>query len=473
MLLPKKIRVLLILFLFVDLAISFNQYYNTPIDGDLTSVVLPSGKYKPVLHDPFGIEAITTNLSHSESNRFFSISTAHTFFRTFPFVAQKWMSPISSIYFSSAIFKLLTHILIILLLSAYIFGGFNFREDRFIISSALFTIFFQVGGYSSTMGIVDSAITYTISYSFPLALLLILFYPLVLKYIHGKELKFKLPILILFSSLAIVIPFFGNQIPFIVFTILLLNLISRINSKKLGNGLLDFVNNNLYKFILGAFVLFCFYSFFLSLYNSERNIQDISLLDRYLHIPMGLKNILFGKPGLWILSLLIAINTFHLKLSGSEKSKSFIRMLKLSAAFILIDVLLQPMDGYYEFRQNIIRRDNFLPCIIIMMFLFVQSCVFIFEIIPGNSKSRKVLSVYAFGIILLFSAADLPSLRKDNCERASLEMLSISNEKIVRLSDQCTIASWYIISDAKESQVNATVFQFWKITGTEKLYYQN
>ncbi|MBP6532584.1 MAG: hypothetical protein KA285_04835, partial [Bacteroidia bacterium] len=100
MLLPKKLRVIIILFLLVDLAISFNQYYNTPIDGDLTSIVLPAEKYRSVLNDPIGVSAISSNTKHGDTNRFFSIATTFAYFKTIPFVSQLVMSPISSIYFS-------------------------------------------------------------------------------------------------------------------------------------------------------------------------------------------------------------------------------------------------------------------------------------------------------------------------------------------------------------------------------------
>lgn len=71
MLLPKKLRVIIILFLLIDLAISFNQYYNTPIDGDLTSIVWPAEKYRSVLNDPIGVSAISSNTKHGDTNRFF------------------------------------------------------------------------------------------------------------------------------------------------------------------------------------------------------------------------------------------------------------------------------------------------------------------------------------------------------------------------------------------------------------------
>ena len=473
MFLPKKTRVLLILFIFIDLAISFNQYYNTPTDGDLTYIVLPADKYRPVLSDPFGIYAISNNSKHSEANRFFSITTTRAYFKTIPFVAQTMMSPISSIYFSAAVFKLLTQLLIILLLSAIISGGLNLKDDTFILSSLLLSIFFQVGGYGSTMGIIDGAITYTISYTLPVALFLLLLYPLAIKHFHNQDAPLNQFFAVLLSLIAFVIPFFGNQIPILVISILLLSIFIKFFYLKQKVNILNIISDKKLKAGLLLALIVCLYSFFLSFYNSDRNLLDVSIVERYKKIPIGMFNIVFGKPGLWILILLIFVNTILLKKSGNEKSASFSLTLKWASVFILIYVLLLPFDGYYEFKPNIIRRDNFLPCILILIFLFVQSSVYLVKQNSNKGKIHKMLAAYMLLVILLFTIADSPSLRKDNCQRASLEMLSLSDEKITRLSDQCTIASWYIIYDYKDSEVNATVFNYWNITDKPKLYFQN
>ncbi len=472
MLLPKKLRVIIILFLLIDLAISFNQYYNTPIDGDLTSIVWPAEKYRSVLNDPIGVSAISSNTKHGDTNRFFSIATTFAYFKTIPFVSQLVMSPISSIYFSSALLKLLIHIFIVLLLSTYITGRLNFKDDKFILSSLLITIFFQVGGYGSTMGIIDSAISYTISYSLPLAFVLLLLFPLALNHFHDKKVKLNSTTTLIYSIVACIIAFFGTQIPILVVSLLLLLILAKFIDVKRNFNLSNLITNKRYRFILLILLTFCLYSLALSFYNIERNLIDISIFESYRKIPIGLFNIFFGKPGLWILDILILTNTIVMKKSGSQNFTSFAKTLKWASVFILIFVLLLPVDGYYEFRPNIIRRDNFLPCILLLVFLFVQSAIYLVEHYKNEDKIRLITS-YLLVVILLFTIADSPSLRKDNCQRASLEMLTLSDDKITRLSDQCTIASWYIIYDSKDSEVNAKVFNYWNITDKPKLYYQN
>lgn len=473
MIFSKKLRFILLLFIFIDLAISFNQYFNTPLYGDLTSIVLPASKYQATLSDPFGISAITSNSNHSEANRFFPIVATRIYFKTIPFAAQSFMSPISSIYFSSALFKFLIHVLIIFILSSFISGKANFRDDKFILSAALFTVFFQVGGYSSTMGIIDSAITYAISYSLPLTILLIILYPLVQKHIHSKEVNLDFLPAVLLIILSFLISFSGNLISILDLTLLILYSIGIFMSNKRSNNLKTYISGRNYKLCLIVLIVFSFYSLFLSFYNSERDLLDVSMIDRFKKVPIGIFNIFFGKPGLWILTLLISINSMLLKKSKSENSRSFSLTLKWAVLFVSIYTLLQPLDGYYEFRPNIIRRDNFLPCILLIVFLFVQSSIYLAEHYWSNGKLRRLVGLYLFAVILLFTIADSPSLRMDNCERASLEMLSLTNEKITRLSDQCPIASWYIIYDYKDSEVNSAVFKYWNITKEPRPYFQN
>lgn len=473
MLMPKKIKLFLILFLLVDLALSFNQYYNTPIDGDLTSIVLPSSKYRNVLQDPIGVEAVSKNSGHGEANRFFTVASAHEYFRTMPFLFQKVMSPISSIYFSAAVFKLITQILIIFLLSAIVSGNFKLTDDRFVLSAALFTIFFQTGGYASTMGIVDNSISYAISYAWPISLLLILLSPILMKVRHHSEMKLNLFSTILLSLLAVLLPFSGSIVYFVSFTIIILTIVYRyiLKEQESVNFKLLFSDKKI-KFILSIFIVACLYSFFLSFYNSERNLSDVSLLERYKKLPIGLVNIFFGKPGLWILMILTFCNSFVLRMFKSNDSQKFVSILKWTFLFIIVYVLLLPIDGYYDFRPNVIRRDNFLPCTILMVFLFVQSAIYLVKHFKGFDGSNKVLSGYILLVMALYTIADSPSLRKDNCERASLEMLSLAHNDKIELSDQCTIASWYILHDYKDSETNADVFRFWNITKKPVQYIQ-
>jgi hypothetical protein len=469
--LSKKFRVFLVLFIFFDLALSFNQYYNTPIDGDLTSFVLPAPKFNAVLTDPFGLEMLASGNKHSETNRFFSILMIAEYFKSVPFASQLFLSPIDSIYFSVGIFKLLIQILFLVVIGSILTGSINLRSDKFILAVAIATVFFQSGGYSVTMGIIDPAISYSVIYSLSFVLALVLLFPGWRKITRESENNISLPAMIVLMVLAVLIPLMGSQVPIFVFAALATMIVGRLIFKT------DFslfkkkiFADKKYLTVLAVFLIACIYSCFISLFNPERNLPGLTLSEMYLKIPGGLKNIFFGKPGLWILTILILVNTFILKRSKGNSSMPL--LLKWSALFVMIYILFLPLDGFYEFRPNVIRRDNFIPVIILLIGLFLHSSLRILTIFKTDSFKLKLAGYYLLLVALLFTISDSPDLRMDNCQRASLEMLSIADQKVVPLSDRCAIASWYIISDYKESSENAFVFNYWKITEEPKYYFQ-
>lgn len=92
-------------------------------------------------------------------------------------------------------------------------------------------------------------------------------------------------------------------------------------------------------------------------------------------------------------------------------------------------LLVLPLDGYYEFRPNIIRRDNFIPVILILIVIFTRTTLSLIDALSNSPAKIRYMGFYIFTIMLIFTLADLPSLRIENCQRASLEMLSISDKR--------------------------------------------
>ncbi len=471
MFLPKKIKYLLILFLVFDLALSFNQYYNSPIDGDITSIVLPTPKYGSVLNDPTGLKMISSESDHPTPNRYFSLAFIHHYFRTVPFAAQFFLTPISSIYFSCAIIKILTQLLILYMIGLYVKGNNKIKSKNFLIAIALATVFFQVGGYSSTMGIIDSTVSYTVYYSLAFGLMLVLLYPIVQKFSATDQPITTGSSFVLNLILAIVVPFMSNLAPILLFALLITLIAGRIILKP---DITEMINrmkaDKKYLFVLALFLALCLYSYFISLYDPERNIPGVTYFERLTKIPGGLKNIIFGKPGLWIISLIIVINIIILKRTRSGLQD--LKFIKWCILFFIVYVIALPLDGYYDYRPSIIRRDNFLPVIFTLIILLTGTSLRLIDAMSMNSTKLKMTSAYLVVIILLFTIADAPSLRIDNCQRASLEMLAISDKKVVRLSGKCNLASWYLVKTEAESEVNARVFYYWNITKEPVFYYQ-
>jgi hypothetical protein len=70
-------------------------------------------------------------------------------------------------------------------------------------------------------------------------------------------------------------------------------------------------------------------------------------------------------------------------------------------------------------------------------------------------------------------SADRLKLVKNNmCERHALQQLAHSSEQIVHLKNTCTVMAWDKIASPQESVINAQLLEFWGVTTSTKLYYQ-
>jgi hypothetical protein len=77
-----------------------------------------------------------------------------------------------------------------------------------------------------------------------------------------------------------------------------------------------------------------------------------------------------------------------------------------------------------------------------------------------------------FAFTFVFSNADKLELNKNTCEKLALEKISISNDKVVFVDNDCTVLSWDKITDSTKSVLNGKLLKKWKITTDNKQYYQ-
>src|SRR5690606_10158483 len=101
--LKKKIFFLLSVLFMLDIAYSFIQHYQMPLDGDLGPISLPSEAYKKVLSDPFGFQVLLKNEVYPAPNRYFAHQLVSGYFKTAPLLLQTFVSPVKSVYMSCAI----------------------------------------------------------------------------------------------------------------------------------------------------------------------------------------------------------------------------------------------------------------------------------------------------------------------------------------------------------------------------------
>lgn len=458
---PTLQKTCYLLLIFVGLVYSFFQHYTAPLDGDLVGVVLPTATYQRVLEAPLGFPAIIDGERYAATNRYFIHQTMYLYFNSVPVFLQKIIDPISSIYASTGLFKVLLQGFLLWLFSTYITTTLQ-RKDQFLLVALLLLPLFQHGTYNGYLGLISGSITYTFFYTFPLALLLWFFLPYYKIFISQETImpSIKLWLLPFIFFGMVYLPFSG---PLIAPLILMIGPLMIINSLRKKPSF------NLPLLILILFVLIAFYSFYLGTFNLE-NGQEVSMLKRYKLLPYGFFYQMTNRPALPIFLAFIMGNLWWIKQSEQTLiAQQIIKLSKMILWFAIIYILILPLGGYREYRPFILRMDTLMPVNFGLFILYGASTLFILNHI--KTKGKKIY----LGILLVFSLIFLNANRtyfnKNACERNALERIAIADENTVRLEKPCEVLSWDIIQDPEKSRSNAQLFQRWNLIDTIRLYY--
>jgi len=478
----RHIYLILLALLLLDMAYSFLQHYHEPLDGDMAGIIMPSEVCQPLMEDPFGFNVLFRDQEYKDPNRFFAHWFMTKYYKTIPLLLQYAVDPITSIYLSSAIMKILIQVLIIWMLASLISGSKNILNREFIIAAFLVTPMIQVTGYFYLdMGIIDRSITYAMFYALPLGLLMIFFAPFYKASYSLHKIKLKLLPGILMIMLAIVLSLNGPLIPGLV-----LILCSGVLIKNWWCAYLESQKSSLsgrsvealrylpreYLLFFGIFIALSLYSLFIGRNNIISPENTLSLADRYMGLPKGLYYQLTSKPGFLFLFMLIALNVFIVyKQKESAERNWVIQIFKWVLILSAIYILLLPLGGYKHYRPYTIRRDTFGPVTLALIYFYALSSFFIIKQVQSRFKLAwyTVLAVF----ILIFTRADITTLNRNDCEREALITLSESNEEVTWLKDDCTVMSWEPIRDYGSSGINAEMLELWRVTEGKKLYYQS
>ncbi|HEX8351129.1 MAG TPA: hypothetical protein VF598_14295, partial [Hymenobacter sp.] len=203
---------LLAAFVVLDLALTFWQNYQLPLDGDLVAIVFPAPWYSQVLRDPFGWAVLTKHEMYGATNRFFAHATMSLYWKTIPLLLQRVASPISSLYAASALFTTATHALLVFMLAMYIRQTTGKMSGSWSVwvAAALIVPLFQTEGFNEQMGVTNRAVTYTSFYAFPMALVLVLLWPFYRAACQQQPLRLSLWRALLLIGLMVVIAFNGT-----------------------------------------------------------------------------------------------------------------------------------------------------------------------------------------------------------------------------------------------------------------------
>ena len=479
-------HVVLLLFIVFDLSYSFKQYRAATLDGDIAESVLPYPSIQKTFDDPTGVKTIMNNDKHLGTNRFFTHFFMYKTFREVPLFLQNFCNPIDSVYYTSAIAKLIIQIVILLLLAIVITGNFKLFSLKFILVTAIILPFFQTNGYRLVreIGIIDPSVTYSFSYALPLIFLLLYYVPLFWELLHNKRLKMNWILIILWVIFAVISCFSGPlNSPIILITNFILFCYLFIKNWETNNAqsfvikiFTSFkkIDKRMYLFLI-PISIFALYSTFLGTYIDAYEEIKPSLKDLYLLLPKGIWNSFFASISFSIMLFLLIVNyvIIKLKYKNNEQAKKIIGLYRFLIIFSVIYVLFLPFGGYRPYRPLLLRYDTILPITILSITTICYAIQFILKQLQPEKWAHKLKTTYCLGVllILLFFTYKDQIYVYNECEKASLYLIANSKEDIVVLENDCSVVGWGAIYNSEESMSYGELLYLWKITDAKKCWY--
>jgi hypothetical protein len=470
---------LIALFL-TDTVYSFFQHQAKTMDGDLAWNIVPASDVQLILDRPFGFEALFDGEVYINPNRYFCHKSLHVYMRNMPLCLHRFVQPIDAPYLAAAVFKTVLQFAMILLLA---FGIYRINKKNklvFALSLALIFPFFQTNGYQNYMGIIDPTITYTFFYAFPLLLLLIYFYPLFKLNFAGKLIKHRWVIYLFWIPLALIVSLSGPLNPGIVLIISLLFFVHLAKKAYFEKEELPFwkslishckQTDRLVWFVLLPINVFCLYSLYIGRFNLSSHFNVFPTLELYKRIPSGLYYIFTQKLGNPLLYFALIFNFVLLKkyFKKGQVDKKVIVWFHYFLAFSVLYILLLPLGGYRIYRENVIRYDTFLPITLAAIFTFAISTV---QLVLVCQKNKLIYRSFIVILLLIFILADTPKFSENKLEKRALNEIVIAKDSPVKLKTDVALFSWWKYTNPEESELNARLIYYWKIT-SKKVVYSN
>ena len=474
-------KIIFILFLFYEMYISYRSYQNFNTDGDIVGLIY---NYNEVLKDPFGFNIILNKTSYGGTNRYFAHVISRNCFIYGPNIFQLWYEPIESIYASFAFARTAIRFLLVGLLAVYISGKRKIWDFDFLTAAVLICPLFQIYGYRSEMGIIDTSITYTFFYAFAYSAVVLLFLPFYNNSIKGRPLVFKMPVLISLMLLVIFAAFNGPlnaPVIIIICSFSLCSLFIDNFNKSRDKSFLQQIKsgiNNIPKQVLIVFsfaIVICLYSFYIGTFNSENNWVSLPLNIRYQRLFEGIHPYFIKKLGFPILIVMILINRkILLKFKDEPQTTFILKSLRLFLGMALIYLLMLPLGGYRSSRYFIIRNDTLIP---VTMGLILSFGITTFHILK-NIQFRIKPAYYVLVLLCLFAYVNADQdkegffLQYKDCEKTSLEKLASSPDSIVLLKGDCSVLNWIKTTKPEDSHNQTDLLMRWNVLKERKLYYQ-
>lgn len=457
---------LLAIFIIADFTFSFYQHYSKPLDGDLPGGIVPAEDVRPVLADPIGYSVIVEGKTYANPNRYFSHAFFYLWFDSVPFALMEFMDPIESLYVASAIFKIVIQLWLVILIAAIVYENY-FHRWKFILAAALILPFFQINGFQSEIGIIDSSITYVFFYAFPLALLLLYFLHLFRHLLYNENLPKHRSFDLMRILLAFPVALSGPLNPGIVLVISLLIIVDNIRRKIIQNDAYVFPKA-VFRFLLPV-VLLSIYSLYLGTFNSVNIANEKPLWEMYLRLAKGIFNEVTKNLGLMTLVFLVFIQFLFLFFTDAWKSNPKIRASFYSILiFSAVYVFLLPFGGYRGARPEILRYDTLMPITVGLIFLFCRSAFLMLEK-QGEIKMKYI--AFLSGAVLLFTLKDFSRFESNRLERMALFQISNSEKEVIILEEKSGVISWGPLVEREKSIIVGKMLYKYGITDEPKEFY--
>lgn len=462
------LTILTAILLIADSVHSFRQHHQMCMDGDMTFNVLLSDDVKKILDDPLALGVLLHDEQYLNPNRYFAHLANHHYCWNAPIWLQSIVDPIESIYLSQAIFKIFLQLCLIFLLAYFISPNAKWYHAERLLPALLVTPFFQTFGFNIQMGIIDKSMTYDFFYALPIIFVGLYFMPVYLSFRNRK--KMNALHFIWMIPCAFIVAFSGplNLGIAPVISLMVLTGLSIQNIKANGGLKLRILLRDSVFWAAGIMVVICSYSLFINALAGTMAEDIPPLGERYLLLLKGIPSLFAEKIGLSWLIALILLNLLILRKDNLVHWR-WTKVYAWVGAVIVIYMALLPLGGYRSYRPWIIRFDTFMPVTLLLVWLFGVSA---FQIISGKVSGWKFAYYFAviYSLVYFTQYDKLPDSAYD-CERRMLHEIASSPEKIVKISEPCSVVDWQSITDFRMSEKQAELLLHWNVTREKKLFY--
>jgi hypothetical protein len=377
-----------------------------------------------------------------------------------------------------AVFVAAVKALYIYILAVYMSGSYKPFSKNLLIAAALITPLIQTGGYRWNMAIVDPMLICVFGYSKSNLMILIFFLPMFLIAFHGKKIKFGPILFTLMILLAIHNGYNGpvsGPMVCIIFGFLFLGMMWQNMKLTIGSSFFKRVLQAFFS-IPTKYIVLCIvtllssvYCYYLGTFNSESQLAQIPMAERYQRLPIGLYQH-FSSKGLGLLTIMILVNTGILFFRRKdEKVPQMLKLLGWILLFGVIYTMALPLGGYRFYRPYIIRRDVFSPVVCALIVFYGISTFYLLRTIA--LEYRKVYLAVVLIPLLHYAVVNTYNIPDNSCERAAVEKIASSTEKIVVLDTDCPVMAWGKITDYRKSKNITEMLKVWGIIKEDKYFY--